>query len=78
LRETAKAIRYLEEGHAQGKLLITVELITKPDTALSPTSAGAQTKLHQGIYPVRGKRKDTALGFVTILKLIFYESPRFK
>ena len=25
LRETAEAIRYLEEGHAQGKVVITVE-----------------------------------------------------
>ncbi len=25
LRETAKAIQYLEEGHAQGKVIITVE-----------------------------------------------------
>ena len=25
LRETAEAIRYLEEGHAQGKVVITVD-----------------------------------------------------
>jgi len=25
LRETAEAIRYLEKGHAQGKVVITVE-----------------------------------------------------
>jgi len=29
LRETAEAIRYLEAGHAQGKVIITVEHNTK-------------------------------------------------
>ena len=31
LGETAEAIRYLEEGHAQGKLVITVDQNNKTD-----------------------------------------------
>lgn len=38
LSETVEAVQYLEEGHAQGKVVITLESITKPNDTLHPTS----------------------------------------
>jgi NADPH:quinone reductase-like Zn-dependent oxidoreductase len=34
LREAAEALRYLGEGHAQGKVVITVEQNSSPNKAL--------------------------------------------
>ena len=38
LSETAEAIRYLEEGHAQGNVVITWNITTKPDKARHPAN----------------------------------------
>lgn len=52
LNEVSEAIRYLEEGQARGKVVITLQSVTTPDHVLHPT-------LRAGLrdFPVRSLRK---------------------
>jgi hypothetical protein len=52
LNEVSEAIRYLEEGQARGKVVITLQSVTPPDHVLHPT-------LRAGLrdFPVRKSEK---------------------
>lgn len=52
LNEVSEAIRYLEEGQARGKVVITLQSVTTPDHVLHPT-------LRAGLrdFPVRKSEK---------------------
>jgi NADPH:quinone reductase-like Zn-dependent oxidoreductase len=43
LRETAEALRYLEEGHARGKVVITVEQNNKTEQSPDQSQLGGNS-----------------------------------
>jgi hypothetical protein len=53
LRETAEALQYLEEGHARGKVVITVEqnLTVNPNALLNQLEKGRGTRIMDNFPP---------------------------